>query len=52
MKKTNFTMLVSAGFFKCETYRRVWEDDNGNYFVKINGEVRNVNHAKEWFIKD
>lgn len=52
MKKTNYTMLINAGFYKNETYRRVWEDENGNYFVKVKGEWINVNHAKDWFIKD
>ena len=53
MKKTEYTMLVTAGVGSgTEVYRRVWQDSNGDYFIKYNGEVRNVNHAKEQFIKD
>lgn len=52
MKKTNYMMLVSSNFCSNEKYRRVWEDENGNYFIKIDGEVRNVNHAKAHFIED
>lgn len=52
MKKTKYTMLVSAGFCNQEKYRRVWEDENGNYFVKVDGEIKNVNHATKWFVED
>lgn len=53
MKKTNYTMLVSAGVASgTEKYRRVWQDENGNYFIKIDGEYRNVNHAQNNFIAD
>ena len=53
MKKTSYTMLVSAGLASgAETYRRVWVDANGEYFVKVNGETRNVTFAKNYFIKD
>jgi len=52
MKKTKYTMMVSSSFCGKENYRRVWEDENGNYFVKIDGEIRNVNHARKDFIKD
>ena len=53
MKKTKYTMLVSAGVGSgTEKYRRVWVDDNDNYFIKIDGELRNVTHAKDHFIKD
>lgn len=45
-------MLVGSSFCGQEKYRRVWEDDNGNYFVKIDGEIKNVNHAKQYFIAD
>lgn len=53
MKKTKYTMLVSAGLaFGNEKYRRVWQDENGNYFVKVDGELKNVTRAKEYFIED
>ena len=52
MKKTVYTMLVSAGFYKNEIWRRVWQDDEGNYVVKVNGEWVNVNHAEKSFVKD
>ena len=54
MKKTKYSMLVSAGLAggSGEKWRRVWQDENGNYFVKIDGEVRNVNRAKRYFVED
>jgi len=53
MKKTKYIMLISAGVGSgTEKYRRVWEDDNGNCFVKVDGEIRNVTHAKQYFIAD
>ena len=52
MKKTCYTMMVSSSFVGNEVYRRVWVDEDGNYFVKHQGEIRNVNHAKANFIKD
>lgn len=52
MKKTNYTMMVSSSFCGNEKYRRVWKDENGNFFVKVDGEYRNVNHAQNYFIAD
>ena len=51
MKKTKFMMMVSSSFCGHEKYRRVWTDESGNYFVKIDGEARNVNHAQRYFIE-
>ena len=51
--KTKYIMLISASLaYGNEKYRRVWQDESGNYFVKIDGEWRNVNRAKEYFIQD
>ena len=53
MKKTCYTMLIGAGVGSgTEKYRRVWKDENGNYFVKVDGEYKNVNHAQNYFIAD
>lgn len=54
MKKTNYSMLISAGLAggTTEKWRRVWQDENGNFFVKVDGEMRNVNHAKKHFVAD
>lgn len=52
MKKTNYIMMVSSGFVSGEQYRRVWQDENGEYFVKVDGELRNVTHCKPYFIAD
>ena len=52
MKKTNYIMMISSSFCGQEKYRRVWKDENGNFFVKVDGELRNVNHAKRYFIAD
>lgn len=52
MKKTNYTMMVSSSFCGNEKYRRVWKDENGNFFVKVDGEYKNVNHAQNYFIAD
>lgn len=51
MKKTNYTMIVEASYTTA-TYRRVWKDENGEYFVKHNGKIKNVTFAKEDFIED
>lgn len=53
MKKTKYIMIVSSGVGSgTEKYRRVWQDENGNYFVKVDGEVRNVNSCKEYFVAE
>lgn len=53
MKKTKYIMIVSSGVGSgTEKYRRVWQDEKGNCFVKIDGKISNVNHAKEFFIED
>lgn len=51
MKKTEYSMLVSAGFYKNEIVRRVWVDEKGHYFVKYNGEFKDVTFAKENFLR-
>ena len=53
MKKTQFTMMVSSSqTYSKATFRRVWQDDNGDYFVKVDGQLRNVTFAKDSFIPD
>lgn len=53
MKKTKYTMMTSAGVGSgTEKYRRVWQNENNEYFVKIDGEYKNVTFAKEMFIAD
>lgn len=52
MKKTEYILLVSSGVANGEKYRRVWQDENGDCFIKYNGETRNVNHCKELFIRE
>ena len=44
-------MLAISGMSNANTYRRVWEKD-GRYFVKMNGEIRDVTFAKSSFIRD
>lgn len=50
MKKTNYKMKVRDSFcYGAPIYRRVWIDENGEYWVKDNGELNNVTHAKNSF---
>ena len=53
LKKTEYSFMVSWGM-NCYNgiWRRVYVDENGNYFVKYNGELKDVTHAKKDFIKD
>lgn len=53
LKKTKYSYMTSFNYttFK-ETYRRVWQDENGEYFIKHNGEWKNVTNAKDRFIED
>lgn len=52
MKKTEYTMIAITNMSGLDITRRVWADENGNYFVKLNGEIRNVTKFKNDFIKD
>ena len=53
MKKTEYKMMVKDSFcYGAPIYRRVWQDENGEYFVKYNGEIINVTFAKNGFIPD
>lgn len=35
-----------------ETYRRIWQDENGRFFIKYNGEIIDVTSAKDKFLED
>ena len=53
MKRTEYTMKVRDAYcYGSPIYRRVWIDENGEYFVKFEGELHNVTFAKDSFIKD
>lgn len=52
MKKTKYILLVACGIIGTEYYKRVLIDNHGEYFIKINGEARNVTFAKKHFIVD
>lgn len=53
LKKTNYTMKVKdACCYGTPIYRRVWIDENGEYFVKFEGELKNVTFAKNGFMPD
>jgi hypothetical protein len=51
MKKTEYKYITRTtnGY---PVYRRVWVDENGEYFVKDEGRIWNVTHAKNDFISD
>lgn len=51
MKKTDFQMLVIASMNGANIYRRVYIDENGRYYIKYNGEVRDVTEKKAYFIR-
>jgi hypothetical protein len=50
MKKTEYTMVI-VNMSGANTNRRVYEE-NGKYFIKINGEVRDVTQLKKDFYRD
>ena len=52
MKKTNYSFMVAWGM-NCYNgiWRRVYEQD-GRYFVKYNGETKDVTEKKSDFIID
>lgn len=35
-----------------ETYRRVLQDEKGEFFIKHNGQIMNVTKMKDKFIED
>ena len=45
MKKTEYTTLVSNGFFKGEKWQRVYQDENGERYIKQNGEWKNIENT-------
>ena len=52
MKKTNYSYMVSWGMNSYNgIWRRVYEQE-GKYFVKYNGEVKDVTSAKSEFVAD
>lgn len=50
MKKTEYTMVI-VNMNGANTVRRVYADENGNYFIKVNGEVRDVTRFKNEFLR-
>lgn len=53
MKKTEYQMKVRDSVcYGAPIYRRVWIDENGEYFTKYDGKLNNVSFAKNSFIKD
>ena len=50
MKKTEYT-LVMVNMSGANTVRRVYEED-GKYFIKVKGEVRDVTALKKDFFRD
>lgn len=53
LKKTRYSMKMKDSYcYGAPTYRRVWIDENGEYFVKFEGQLNNVSFAKNSFIAD
>lgn len=53
MKKTEYKMKVRDAYcYGSPVYRRVWVDENGEYFVKFDGELSNVSFDKNTFIRE
>lgn len=53
MKKTNYRVMMRQSYcYGAPIYRRVWVDENGEYFVKYEGELCNVTHLKNGFMPD
>ena len=51
MKKTEYQMKVKDSVcYGAPIYRRVWIDENGEYFVKVDGKLWNVSSAKNGFV--
>ena len=53
LKKTEYSFMVSWGM-SCYNgiWRRVYVDEAGRYFVKYNGELKDVTDAQQSFVKD
>ena len=51
MKKTKYWFMVSSSVWKGE-FRRVWADENGNFFVRNNGKIWNVTDKRENFVEE
>ena len=51
LKKTNFELAVAEKAPWELIYRKVWQSEDGEYFVKYNGETINVTNKKDNFIK-
>lgn len=50
MKKTNFEFAVAEKNPWEYIYRKVWQTEDGEYFVKYNGKTINVTAKKDNFI--
>lgn len=50
MKKTEYTLVI-VNMSGANSVRRVYEE-GGKYFIKINGEVRDVTALKRDFYRD
>lgn len=50
LKKTEYTMVI-VNMSSSNTVRKVYTDGNENYFIKVNGEVRDVTHLKNDFYR-
>ena len=46
MKKTDYIANISCANGTHSVTRRVWEDDQGAMFIKIEGTYRRVRHCK------
>lgn len=51
LKKTKYSFMYSSTVYK-GFFRRVWQDENGEYFIKRDGNLENVSDYKENFIED
>ena len=53
MKKTNYSIMVRDSVcYGAPIYRRVWVNEDGEYFVKFEGNIWNVTSRKYGFVPD
>lgn len=54
MKKTEYKVMTNYGITHGATYRRVYEDEKGNRYIRENGEYKCIEGmpCMEYMIKD
>lgn len=54
MTKTEYTALVSSGFYKKEVFKRVYVDEQGKRYIKESNEYKCIENTQcvNFMVKD